>query len=327
MNSRRFDTAKPIIWALLDDRAGNRSQVLGVAETLGLRFQNQELDYTPAAALPNFFVGASFAGLTASSRINLVPPWPDLVIAAGRRTAPVARKIKKDNGERTVLVQIMYPGDTGADEFDLIATPRHDSIGPRPNLIEVTGAPHRVTATKLAEAARDWQGRFDHLPHPWIAVIVGGSSKRRTFSADMARQLGHTVSAMAAEAGGSLLLTTSRRTGEAEGPLLAELQAPHIAFRWGDGGENPYFAFLALADAVVVTGDSASMASEACATEGPVYIYAPSELTPHKLTKLHAELYSRGFARPLADRLESWTHLPLNTATEIVEEIRRRFGL
>jgi len=326
MNSRRLDTAKPIIWALLDDRAGNRSQVLGVAEALGLRFQNQELEYTPAAALPNFFVGASFAGLTASSRVNLVAPWPDLVIAAGRRTAPVARKIKKDSGDRTVLVQVMYPGDAGADEFDLIAAPRHDCIGPRPNLIEVTGAPHRVTAAKLAEAAHAWQGRFDHLPHPWIAVIVGGSSKRRAFTADMARQLGRTVAAMASGAGGSLLLTTSRRTGEAEGPLLAEIKAPHFAFRWGDAGDNPYFAFLALADAVVVTGDSASMASEACATEGPVYIYAPADLTPHKLTKLHAELYARGFARPLADKLERWSHPPLNTATEIAGEIRRRFG-
>lgn len=326
MTSRRQIPATPVIWALLDDRAGNRSQVLGVAEALGLRFHIQELAYTPAAALPNFFVGASFAGLTASSRVNLVAPWPDLVIAAGRRTAPVARKIKKESGERTVLVQIMYPGDAGVDEFDLIATPRHDSIGPRPNLIEVTGAPHRVTPEKLADAARQWQGRFDDLPHPWIAVIVGGSSKRRRFGPDMARELGHTVSAMAMRAGGSLLITTSRRTGEAEGPLLDEIKAPRFVFRWGDAGDNPYFAFLALADAVVVTGDSASMASEACATPGPVYIYAPKALTPLKLAKLHAELFDGGYARPLADRLETWSHPPLNTATDIAQEIRRRFG-
>ncbi len=265
--------------------------------------------------------------MTASSRVNLVAPWPDLVIAAGRRTAPVARKIKKDSAGQTVLVQIMYPGDAGIDEFDLIAAPRHDSIGPRPNLIEVTGAPHRVTPAKLAEAASQWQGRFEHLPHPWIAVIVGGSSKRRTFTAEMARDLGRTITAMAARAGGSLLITTSRRTGEAEGPLFDEIKAPHFAFRWGDGGDNPYFAFLALADAVVVTGDSASMASEACATTGPVYIYAPKALTPLKLAKLHGELFAGGYARPLADTLEAWAHPPLNTAVDIAQEIRRRFGV
>lgn len=325
MTSPRKLPATPLIWALLDDRAGNRSQVLGVAESLGQRFHVQELTYTAAAALPNFFVGASFAGLTGTSRINLVAPWPDLVIAAGRRTAPIARKIKKESGERTILVQIMYPGDAGADEFDLIATPKHDSIRPRPNLIEVTGAPHRVTPEKLAKAAHQWQGRFDDLPHPWIALIVGGSSKRRTFTADMACELGRTVSDMAIRAGGSLLITTSRRTGEAEDPLLDEIKAPHFVFRWGDAGDNPYFAFLALADAVVVTGDSASMASEACATRGPVYIYAPKALTPLKLAKLHADLFDRGYARPLADRLESWSHPPLNTATDIAQEIRRRF--
>lgn len=326
MNAKPSLPPDPAVWALLDDRAGNRSQVLGVAEALGFRFQIQELAYTPAAALPNFFVGASYAGLTAGSRVNLVPPWPDLVIAAGRRTAPVARKIKKDSDGRAVLVQIMYPGEAGIDEFDLIAAPRHDSVAARPNLIAVTGAPHRVNEAKLAQAAADWKGRFDHLPRPWIAVIVGGSSKRRTFTADMAGRLGRTVSAMAAAAGGSLLITTSRRTGEAEGPLFDAVSVPHFAFRWGDAGDNPYFAFLAMADAVVVTGDSASMASEACATTGPVYIYAPPGLAPLKLSKLHAELYEGGYARPLAERLETWTHPPLNIAVEIAREIRHRFG-
>lgn len=316
----------PSVWALLDDRAGNRSQALGVAEALGFRFQVQELVYTATAALPNFFVGASFGGLTPSSRVNLVPPWPDLVIAAGRRTAPVARKIKKDSGGTAKLVQIMYPGDAGADEFDLIAAPRHDSLPPRPNRIAVTGAPGRIRGPVLEKAAAEWRGRFEHLPKPWIALIVGGSTRRRTFTDDMARDLGSRVQAMAAGAGGSLLVTTSRRTGEAEGALLAEIGDPSFVFRWGDDGDNPYLGFLALADAVVVTGDSTSMASEACATRAPVYIYAPKALTAHKHARLHAELYEAGYARPLGDTFEAWTHPPLDTAGEVAAEIRRRFG-
>ena len=316
----------PIIWVLLDDRAGNRSQCLGVAEALGLRFQNFELEYVPTAALPNFFMGASYAGLTPSSRINLVSPWPDLVIAAGRRTAPVARKIKKDSGGATRLVQIMYPGDSGLDEFDLIAVPRHDSIPARDNVLEITGAPHRVNAAKLNEAAQHWEGRFGDLPRPWIALIVGGSTKRRKFTPEMATELGRTASRMATDAGGSLLLTTSRRTGEAEPALLKEITCPNFAYRWGDEGENPYFGLLALADTVIVTGDSVSMASEACATPKPVYIYAPKALTTHKHGKLHRDLFDKGFARPLADSFEQWSHEPLNAAADIAAEIRSRFG-
>lgn len=37
--------------------------------------------------------------------------------------------------------------------------------------------------------------------------------------------------------------------------------------------ENPFFAFLGLADAIIVTGDSISMLAEARATRKPLYIF------------------------------------------------------
>jgi len=326
MNEPRNSGKVPSVWALLDDRAGNRSQCLGVAEALGHRFLIQDLEYVAAAGLPNFFLGATFGGLTPSSRINLVPPWPDLVIAAGRRTAPIARKIKKDSGGTAKLVQIMYPGDAGAEDFDLIAAPRHDGLAPKPNILQITGAPHRVTAEKLEQAAAEWAGKFDHLPRPWIALVVGGSTRRRTFTPEMARELGRTASDMAVDAGGSLLVTTSRRTGDAEPALLEQLKAPHHLYRWGDTGDNPYFGYLALADTVIVTGDSVSMACESSARTGPVYIYAPEGLPTRRHAKLLNELFEKGYARPLGGRFEDWTHEPLNAAADIAAEIRRRFG-
>ena len=39
---------------------------------------------------------------------------------------------------------------------------------------------------------------------------------------------------------------------------------------WDGTGDNPYFAYLALADALLVTADSVSMVSEAAATGKPV---------------------------------------------------------
>ena len=314
----------PAIWLLIDDRAGNRSQCLGVAEALGLKFEVRGLEYTAAAALPHVVLGASFFGLTARSRAELAPPWPDLVIAAGRRTAPVARRIKRLNGGATYLVQIMDPGSTGAGEFDLIAAPRHDTITERPNVMRITGAPHRITPARLTAAAAEWRGRFAGLPRPWIALIVGGSTRRRTFTDAMARELGRAASAMAADAGGALLVTTSRRTGAAAQALLDEIAVPKRVYRWGDEGENPYYGYLAVADAVIVTGDSVSMCSEACATTGPVYIYAPKALSTAKHARLHSELFEKGYARPLAGRLETWTHAPLNPAGDVARAVRQR---
>ena len=318
------------IWALCDDRAGNVAQVRGVAEALGLPFQIQDLRYTAAAALPNYMVGASFGGLTRDSRVNLSPPWPDLVIAAGRRTAPVARNIKELNDGKTFLTQIMYPGEAGIDEFDLVAVPRHDGMAKRDNFFEITGAPHRVNPGNLAAARLEWEGRFDDLPTPRLALIVGGSTKRRTFTPEMGAELGRLASDLAKRHGGSLLVTTSRRTGDAGPALLEAIDCPAHLFRWGDSGDNPYFGYLAHADGVIVTGDSVSMCSEACAVDRPTYIYAPKKATVRKHGQLHADLYARGLARPLDAETQldlDWGHPPHNAADDVAEEIVGRMGL
>lgn len=310
------------VWVLADDRAGNVGQCLGVAEALGVAWTVKDIRYAALGALPNPLRGASLLGIAAESRRILVPPWPRLVVAAGRRTAPVARWLKRRSG--AALVQIMDPGPPGRDAFDLIAVPGHDGpMPPRPNLLRVTGAPHRVTAERLAAEGERWRSRFSHLPRPWIAVIVGGATKARPFTVEQARSLARQAAAMAG--GGGLLVTTSRRTGAAqEAALLDPLPEPRFVHRWGREGDNPYFGLLALADAVVVTGDSVSMCSEACASSAPVYIFAPPGMVAPKHARLHEELFRLGLARPLTGAFERWTHPPLNAARDIAEAVRAR---
>jgi mitochondrial fission protein ELM1 len=316
------------VWVLADDRAGNVAQCLGVAEALGLPFVVKTVRYNRLAQLPNPLRGATLLGVAADARAALRAPWPRVVIAAGRRTGPVARWIKRQSG--ALLVQIMDPGPGGRADFDLIAVAVHAGDGGGgPNVLQTVGAPHRVTATTLANGAERWRDSFAHLPRPWIGVVVGGTTRHRAFTPDMARELGERVAALAASAGGSVLVTTSRRTGaEAEAALLAAIPAPRYVHSWAGGGDNPYFGFLALADALVVTGDSVSMACEACAAPAPVYIFAPDEMVVPKYARLHAQLYDRGLARPLlaGTVLAPWSHPPLNAATEIAAAIREKLG-
>lgn len=327
--------ASRIIWVLTDDRAGNAAQALGVAEALGRDFVQVPIGYNPLARLPNVLTGASLIGLSPETRMTFGPlisqAWPDVVIAAGRRTAPIARWIKLNARKPVLLAQIMYPGRRGAADFDLIAVPRHDGADPTgdaPNVMRITGAPHRLTAPRLISAADAWRARIAHLPKPHIALIVGGATHSKPFPADLARDLGARVSCMAAAAGGSVLFASSRRTGaDAEGALISALTVPHHAFLWSRGGDNPYFGFLALADAIVVTGDSVSMCSEACATAAPVYIYAPEGMVAAKHARLHRHLYDATFARPFDGTFTPLAHPPLNAADEIahkIEELIRR---
>jgi len=163
------------VWLLIDDRAGNKSQGLGVARALGWPFEIKYIDYTAAAALPNYMLMASFSMLTQSCRVNLASPWPDIVIAAGRRTAPVARRIKELSGGKTFLVQIMHPGSTGEDDFSLICVPRHDGMGEAENRFTMTGAPHGVTAERLADAQQTGAGKSNNRPSPRVPPLAGGA--------------------------------------------------------------------------------------------------------------------------------------------------------
>ncbi|MDX2145404.1 MAG: mitochondrial fission ELM1 family protein [Rhodospirillaceae bacterium] len=342
-----------LLWLLLDDRPGNAGQVRGVADALmarvpGLAVVEKSIRYTALGKLPNLVRGATLIGVTDESIAGLAAhpssPWPDLVIAAGRRTAPVARWIKRMAAadahsanaapKRVRLVQIMNPGRVGAEEFDLIAIPNHDCARPDfgmrggdlPRALRITGAPHRFSKAALAAEAAAWGPRLAHLPRPFVAVLVGGATRQRPFPTALAHDLGARAAALARSMKGAVLLTTSRRTGpEAEAALLSALaDVPHHAYLWARDGaskDNPYGGYLALADVVVVTGDSTSMCSEACANPNAVFIYAPPDMAAPKHARLHAELYALGAAKPFHGLVAPFTHAPVNAAEAIADRI------
>jgi uncharacterized protein len=145
----------------------------------------------------------------------------------------------------------------------------------------------------------------------------------------MARALARMASRLAADAGGSLLVSTSRRTGAAADELIAAMTVRHHAYRYGDSGENPYLGYLAVADAIVVTGDSVSMCTEACATGAPVYIYAPPGYVTAKHRRLHQSLFDHGCARLIESHLghshlECWRYSVVSSAGVVAGEILRR---
>ena len=317
-------TDNPLIWVLLDDRAGNRSQALGVAGALEQPVQEKELRYGPAAKLPNLVLGASISGLTKQSKDDLGAPWPALVISAGRRTAPVARWIKAQSGGRTQLVQIMDPG-SGRDDFDLICMPAHDQPDAATNTMVINGAPHGMTPQKLGAAATEWSDKLNAIQAPKIALMIGGSTRRKTFTSAMGQDLCQRANKAAAEVNGSLMVTTSRRTSDVVDTISEALDGTAKLHRWDSDELNPYAGYLALADAIIVTGESVSMCSEACATGKPVYIFAPDDLITPKHGRLHQTLFDGGYAKPFDGSIDlAWRPNTLNVATDIASEITSR---
>src|SRR5581483_10694561 len=257
----------PLAWVLHDGKAGMASQALGLAEATGFAFEERRLDIRPPWAwLPPQLWARPLA---AAPGAGLVPPWPDLVIGCGRNTAMPALAIRRLSRGRTVAVQVQDPR-VGRDEFDLMVVPSHDRLrGER--VIVTLGAVHRVTAARLA-AERVRFPRLAALPHPVVAVLLGGGN--RAYRQDPARlgAFARDIAAALRAAGGSLIATPSRRTGAAALAAFRAGLGDLSAWVWDGSGDNPYYALLAYADRFVVTADSVSMVSEAAATGKPVQI-------------------------------------------------------
>ncbi|MGB5199881.1 MAG: ELM1/GtrOC1 family putative glycosyltransferase, partial [Sedimenticolaceae bacterium] len=110
---------------------------------------------------------------------------------------------------------------------------------------------------------------------------------------------GEDVRAFADASGGSVFAVTSPRTGSAAADALEEGLGPNKdVHRWqADDPDNPYRGYLALADIIVVTGESESMLSEAAATGRPILIYPLPEVRPGLRTRI-AEAVLRRARKP-----------------------------
>ncbi len=346
-------TPQARVWVLDDPRVGTANQAIGIAERLGVPFRRIPMMWNPwTAHIAGLVPGGSLAGLRQPSRriaselarstagISLpaalrgvaaagAPVRPDVVISAGRRSGAVALWMKSQFGCR--IVHCMSPGLGGLWRhamFDMLVIPEHDRPAPAPNVFPVLGAPHRVSPLLLRQARAAWHERLLHLPRPRVALLVGGPVRGTDMPPSMAHALGQQVAKLAVARGGAVLATTSRRTGrEATEALSAGLSpALHLIYRWGEPGENPYHGFLASADAIVITGDSISMISEACASQAAVYIAAP-ELAGPRHRRFAETLYQAGHARPLGNSIARGPRPPLDEAGRVADEIRRRFAL
>lgn len=284
------DGAPPRLWLLLDDRPGHTTQAVGLAEALGWSYETRQLRFTPLNRLSNRLLGASRLSLDRARSDALAPPWPDLVIAMGRRSAPVARWIKRRSGGRTKLVQLGRKAANVAADFDLAVACRHFQQPAHPRRVEMLLPPTQVTAARLAAAAARWPNLFDGAARPRVALLVGGTTAHHSLTAETAAQMAAEVQAFATALGGSLTCVTSRRSGAAVEEALRRGAPQAQSHFWRrDQQENPYLGYLALADILVVTGESESMLAEAAWAAKPLYIYP----VPAKPVSLRARLAER----------------------------------
>jgi hypothetical protein len=104
--------------------------------------------------------------------------------------------------------------------------------------------------------------------------MVGGPTGPFLYNAAFTRRLQALIRGVLEETGGTVYITTSRRTPPAVVEALqSDLPAGARLFIWSaDATANPYRALLGLADGFVVTGDSISMMVEVVRLRKPLAI-------------------------------------------------------
>jgi mitochondrial fission protein ELM1 len=192
------------VWVLSDGRAGHEAQTLGLAEALGVaprlvRIAPRRL----IAAL------APFGPVDPREASLLAPPFPDLVIACGRRTIPYLRHVKRASHGATFTVYVNKPA-SGRGTADLIVAPRHDGFSGADVLTPLT-PPNRLTPQLLAQARAAPDPRVAALPGPVAGLLIGGDSRHFRFSERDVAELA-TAARGLLEEGWSVAATLSRRT-------------------------------------------------------------------------------------------------------------------
>ena len=319
------------VWAVSDGRAGIEAQVVGLSDALA-RLVPCEVTVKRVGwkggtgRLPWWLNLLPKRWLTPESGIptGRDDAWPDVWIAAGRATLPLSIRARRWSGGRTHVVQIQDPR-VPAHMFDLVIPPRHDRLT-GDNVLPITGSPHRVTPARLEAEYATFKALIDPLPRPRVAVLIGGKSKAFDLSSERAAQLAHSIQIPLEQEGGSLLMTFSRRTPEPARALMTARLRHLPGVIWNGEGPNPYFAFLAAADYILVTEDSTNMATEAASTGKPVFVLK-MDGSSLKFRLFHEELESLGAARPYGGAFHGWTYAPVNETDRAARAVLEKIGV
>ena len=297
----------PRVWILSDGKMGHSTQSEGLAKSLGWPYEFKQLyfqSWNNSQKLVWSLLPPHTAGLKKIESSSLEPPWPDIVISTGWRPAPVARWIREQSGGKTRIIQVGRKGGGAADLFDVVITPTYYGFTPHPHRIETLVPLNELNDENLDQVSRRWPNLFDNAPHPRIVLVIGGSTARFTFTSDFASEVAGKLKDLAHKCAGKIFAVTSPRTGlKVSQALKTALTPEHHVHQWQPNqSDNPYLAYLAGADVIIVTGESESMLAEAASLGKPVYIIPLPENSPTWKIRLSEAIVKRAQSRPLNKR-------------------------
>ncbi len=322
-------TAKPKILGISEDKMGMSVQVEGLANAVA----------TVAGGIAHH---SSLPPLPLHQRAPLLRRWMQqpkaliaehsdatMIVGCGNAVAPLVQAFGAATGAFTVWIQRPPPD---VKKFDSVVVPQHDQmVGD--DVLSTIGAVNALLPEELADREKVAPHTLRKLAHPRLLLLIGGSNRAYAMNAAVCEALvGECVRAVR-RIGGSLMITSSRRTDPQSSAYLRGIQAPDI-YQWhqGDSGDNPYLDFLALADVAAVTVDSVNMISEASTAQLPVLLLPLPTVrgkrgasAHRRIAAFHQNMQERDLARPWLGWMERWDVPGLNETKRAAEWVWRRY--
>jgi hypothetical protein len=276
-------TDPPRVWLVLGEKIGDNNQVDVIADALPWPLVRKILRFRPPydREKPPFAVSIDHVDRERSDSLD--PPWPDLILTSGRRPSMAALWVREQARGRCRVALIGKPSGL-LERFDLIVMSAQNRLPDRSNVLAIGLPPIRVDRAAIQRAGDAWRARLAPLRRPLIALLVGGPTHPFLFDERITEQLMRQVRKMLDETGGSVYVTTSRRTPVAVTEVLqSHLPRGSQLYRWQpDDPDNPYLGLLGNADIFIVTGDSISMMMEVAKLGRPLAIF-PLPCPPRSL--------------------------------------------
>ena len=335
------------IWTITDDKAGNQTQAIALANSIAnLIIKRSRAKTPPTVTITEKRVSLSLPWRwlppslwyrnTTTINQDITPKHdddcPHIIISCGRQSIGISRYLRDTHNAFTVHIQNPR---INFHDFDVVIAPMHDAIT-GDNVIVSNGAISRFNRRDLDVVKNNTLEKYNHLPRPIIAVTIGGENKAYTITESFAEKMCIKLKTIARETGGSLLITPSRRTGIQNTHKLKRSLSYVSGLFWDGKGDNPYEEFLAHADMCIVTNDSVNMITDCIATQTPVYLmHLPSKPNPlqrgKKFKSFIQSIQQQGLAYPLDKlmvNLHSKKKLKISTKNQtetIAQDILKRY--
>ncbi|MGD2076190.1 MAG: ELM1/GtrOC1 family putative glycosyltransferase [Gammaproteobacteria bacterium] len=287
--------ANPRIWLVIGDKLGDNAQIEIIAEALDIPFETRRVLPKPQFVLgkPRFMPSLYHLDLERSDRLE--PPWPDFILTIGRRPSMAALWIQQQSGGHSRIILLGRP-KKWIERFELVIVPSQYQVPARSNVLQLNLPLMRPNEAAVEAAAEHWRARLGRLQKPLTALFVGGQTKPFRFDADAAARLIDDARRVRQGSGGTLYISTSRRTpAEVTEALRQSRDAATRLYLWDPEHpeDNPYLGLLGLADRFIVTGDSVSMMVEVARRGKPLAIF-PLPFQRDLATRIRRRLSAAG---------------------------------